>query len=252
MQVCFVTSSTPPFDVLFNRVAAFVTGNGPYCHVECAFEGIALRRLRALRDILVTSGQLPSTLQRARAAVSTVLESFPPNTPDDHMITLAFHALAGSPLGVRVLSPRSSDVLYQPYSAAWRVYRLEGAPRAAVQAQLVWSFTKVGTPYDTMGALTSPWRSKCVHGGGTQEPQRWFCSSLALRFCQNLNMLSDLSLAGTTPNSLERALRQYIKGDAQPKDDGGTFPLTFCADHWSLVASIAPYIVRADLGVLLE
>ena len=252
MNLCFVTSSTVPFDVMWNRVAAWATGGGPYCHVECAFEGITLQRLRALRDVLVTSGQLPSTLQRARDAVSAVLEAFPPNAPGNHTVTLAFHALAGSPLGVRVLSPRSNDVLYQPYSKAWRIYRLEGAPRAAVQAQLVWSFTKVGLPYDTMGALTSPWRSKCVHGGGSPDPDQWFCSNLALRFCQNLNMLGHLSLAGTTPNSLELALHQYIKGDARPDDDGGTIPLTFDAEHWSLVASVAPYIVRADLCGLLE
>ena len=39
MQVCFVTAATPPFSaVLFNRIAAAVTGGGPYCHVEYAFE----------------------------------------------------------------------------------------------------------------------------------------------------------------------------------------------------------------------
>lgn len=250
MLVAFVPASTPPFDLAFNKVAAAVTG-GAYCHCETAFEGLALGRLRAVCDTLNLAHALPESMQRARDAARALLAVFPPRTPDDEPVTLAFHALAGQPLGVRVLSPHAEDVLNRPYDDTWRVYRLPDAPRKAVQAQLVWSLSQVGKPYDTMGALTSPLHSGHAGAVRAPDPSHWFCSNLSLRFLQHLNLCSGLSLTGTTPNSLERALRQYIPADAArlEADTGGAATLQFDAEHWGLVGSIAPYIVRADLGV---
>lgn len=254
MICAFVTPSTPPFNLAFNRVAAAVTG-GSYCHTEVAFEKLPLRVLRELRSNLVAGAKetLASDLERAAVAAAAVLDAFPPNTPDDHEITLAFHAFAGCPLGCRVLSKHATDPLYEPYSDEWRVYHINGAPSNVIQANLVWSLSKCGLPYDTMGALTSPWR-----GANTQcdapDPEHWFCSNLALRFLQHMNMCSDLSMWGTTPNRLEVGLRQY-KGAAAGVDEkseslGGQENIVLGRDHWNLVSSVIPYIIRAKLRLL--
>ena len=192
MLCAFVTPNTPPFDVVFNRLAAKVTG-GAYCHVEVAFENLPLKLLRDLRQKIPESDRVPSELQRVGATLNNVLSSFPPDTPDEHTITLAFHALNGCPLGCRILSEHASDPLYLPYSDDWRVYRLADAPEVATQANLVWCMSKVGLPYDTMGALTSPWRGSQAHGDAL-DPETWFCSNHALRFLQHMNLCSDLSL----------------------------------------------------------
>lgn len=252
MLCAFVTPNTPPFDVVFNRLAAKITG-GDYCHVEVAFDNVPLGQLRKLRQQIPDGTQLSSEMQRVAATLNTVLSSFPPETADQHIVCLAFHALNGSPLGYRILSKHSSDVFYRPYSPAWRVYKLEDAPPCAVQANLVWCMSKVGLPYDTVGALTSPWRGSDAHGDAP-DPEKWFCSNHALRFLQHMNLCSDLSMWGTTPNVLEKELQKYIpassellNGDHGP---GGSALLELDDEHWKLVASVAPYIVRADLKLL--
>jgi len=252
MLCAFVTPQTPPFDVVFNRLAARITG-GDYCHVEVAFEAVSLRVLRNLRQNIPDSDSLSSELQRVGATLTNVLSSFPPDTSDDHTVMLAFHALNGCPLGCRILSKHAADALYLPYSKDWRVYRFSGAPDVAVHANLVWCMSKVGLPYDTMGALTSPWRGAEVHGVDP-DPESWFCSNHALRVLQHMNLCSDLSMWGTTPNRLEHSLRQYIPASSAVLQEnhgpGGTAELKLSKPHWDLVASVAPYIVRAELRLL--
>lgn len=255
MLCAFVTPDTPPFQLVFNKLAARVTA-GPYCHVETAFEGVPLRQLRDLKRSLCDDSNprtLPADLQRCLAATSQVLSLFPPDAKDDHLATIAFHALAGQPLGCRVLSEHAEDPLYRPYDASWRVYRLDGAPENVVQANLVWSLSKVGLLYDTVGALTSPWRS-ATHLSDAPDPEHWFCSNLSLRFLQHLNLCSDLSMFGTTPNSLEKALAKYIPVSAESTETlqthGGTFEIPIDQHHWDLVSSVIPYAIRAKLRVL--
>ena len=252
MLCAFVTPYTPPFDVVFNRLAAKVTG-GDYCHVEVAFEAVPLRLLRSLRRHIPDSDSVSSELKHIGASLDSVLNSFPPDAPDDHCVTLAFHALNGCPLGCRILSERASDPLYLPYSDEWRVYRLAGAPSVALNANLVWCMSKVGLPYDTMGALTSPWRGPEAHGDAP-DPEKWFCSNHALRFLQHMNLCSGLSMWGTTPNRLESALRQYIHPTSallqEDHGSGGSADLDLDTVHWDLVASVAPYLVRAELRLL--
>lgn len=252
MLCSFVTPGTPPFDVMFNRLAAKVTG-GPYCHVETAFEGVSLGKLRELQETLLED-DLPDDLQRVRDATQSILQLFPPQLSDDHKITVAFHALAGCPLGCRVLSEHSEDLLYRPYDDTWRVYRLEGAPDNVVQANLVWSLSKVGLPYDTMGALTSPWRSNSSMCDAP-DPEHWFCSNLSLRFLQHLNICSELSMFGTTPNALEKGLSKYIPPQNASSDNsgsttGGVVSLSFDKEHWGLVSSVIPYVIRSKLRIL--
>lgn len=253
MLCAFVTPNTPPFDVVFNRLAARITG-GDYCHVEVAFEAVPLRILRGMRDNVSGLGvPLNSEVSRVKSTLDNVLKAFPPDTPDDHTAMLAFHALNGCPLGCRILSRHASDPLNLPYSKDWRVYRLPGAPEVAVHANLVWCMSKVGLPYDTVGALTSPWRGAHAHGD-VPDPETWFCSNHALRLLQHMNLCSDLSMWGTTPNRLESSLRQYIPASSpllqKNHGPGGAADLQLDKAHWDLVASVAPYIVRADLRLL--
>lgn len=252
MVVGFVSASVPPFDVFFNRVAAWVT-HGAYCHVECAFEGVSVERLRALRAklnrCLLRARTLTAGQERVLVAVNGVLSQFPPNMPDNYTCTLAFYALAGGePLGVRILSPHASTAFFQPYSDQWRTFRLEGAPTPAVQFALEWSFSKCGLPYDTMGALTSVFRSKHTDCA-TPDPPTWFCSNLALRLLQHLGLCMDAGMTGTTPNSLQARLLEYIPasardldGDADHSEAGGSLVLALDQGHWSVVSSITPFI----------
>ena len=251
----FVSADVPPFDVFFNRLAAWVT-HGAYCHVECAFEGVTIGRLRAIQStlhrLLMRARKLSPAHERVRVAVRGVLAQFPPNMPDDYSITLAFYALAGGePLGVRVLSPHASEPFFRPYSDRWRTYRLEGAPTPAVQFALEWSFSKCGLPYDTMGALTSVLRSRHADCA-IPDPPTWFCSNLALRLLQHLGLCNDLSMTGTTPNILQARLLKYIpvsdgavgakenSDHSSEKGTGGSYAIRLDQGHWSVVTT--PFI----------
>ena len=52
-----------------------------------------------------------------------------------------------------------------------------------------------------------------------------------------------------TPNSLEKALRQYIPEELPRLQEttGGAAVLRWDADHWALVSSLVPFIVGAEL-----
>lgn len=227
MQVCFVKPETPPFDLAFNKLAAMVT-RGAYCHTEVAFDALTVGDLRELKRT-VAAGRKSSELDRIKTTLTKVLEAFPPDVPSEHEVTLAFHALAGCPLGVRVLSEHAADLLYMPYGEGWKVYKLIGAPANVVQTNLVWCLSKVSLPYDTMGALTSPWRAS-TGSCSVPDPEAWFCSNHALRFVQHLNLCSEMSMWGTTPNRLEEGLRQYKEVDPTCNEEeptSGVVQLTF-------------------------
>ena len=198
MAVAFVKASTPPFDVVFNKVAAAVTG-GEFCHCEICFKHVSLVGLRDLLSCY--DGELKKSANiRARDALLHVSSLFPQDCPRNTSVTIAFYALQGMPLGVRVLAELADDPFFQQYGSGWVEYDIEDAPIDVVLSQLVWCLEQSGKPYDVMGALTSPFRSARHHSGMEADRQRWFCSNHALRFCQHMAICGELGLSGTTPN----------------------------------------------------
>ena len=250
MQIAFVDASTPPFDVTFNKVAAAVTG-GRFCHCEIAFEGVKLGKLRGFLPQF--SGSSADSV-RCRDALHTILNLYPPNA-DEELVHVAFFALQGMPLGVRVLSEHSADAFYQKYSDAWKVYQIRGAPGNVLGAQLWWCLKQVGKPYDMMGALTCPLKSNT--SDFEPDRDRWFCSNHALRFVQHMALCQDMSLRCTTPNSLEKGLRKaYKEGIARTFEevenldskeglpDPPLCDLVLDQDHWRIIGDILPSVIE--------
>jgi len=255
MIISFVDPSTPPFDVVFNRVAAAVTG-GKFCHCEIAFENVSLsgvRRLLSCYSTLHSQADL-----RAKGALETVSQLFPPSY--DANITVAFYALQSTPLGVRVLSNLADDPFYQTYRNDWTQYRIAGAPDNVVCSQFVWCLEQVGKPYDIMGALTSPWKSHTSSDGMEADRQSWFCSNHALRFCQHMALLGSMGLSSTTPNELARGLAQTYKDTcstsgeetdetaaavtAEGVQEQVIFDLALNQSHWGVIGDLLPYVIR--------
>lgn len=247
MIVALVKASTPPFDVAFNRLAAFATG-GKYCHCEIAFEDVYLYGLRELLSCYSANSRSEHN-RRARAALKSVCDLFPKNCPADTKLSVAFYALQGMPLGVRVLAEVAEDPFYMKYGKGWRQYVIGGAPGDVVTSQFVWCLEQTGKPYDTMAALTSPFKS--ANGGSGMEPdrERWFCSNHALRFCQHMALCGDLCLSGTTPNDLDKALRDvYIETSESPLDleqESEIFFLNLNQSHWQVIADFVPHVIRS-------
>lgn len=247
MQIAFVDASTPPFDVTFNKVAAAVTG-GRFCHCEIAFDSIKLGKLREFVPLFDKS--TPDDI-RCKDALHSILNLFPPDA-NDELVHIAFYALQGMPLGVRVLSERSADPFFQKYSDAWKVYQIRDAPGDVSGMQLFWCLKQVGKPYDTMGALTCPLKTNT----SDFEPDRdaWFCSNHALRFVQHMALCQDMSLRCTTPNSLEKGLRKaYKEGIARSFEEAenwqqGLDPpvcdLALDQSHWRLIGDILPSVIE--------
>lgn len=259
MIVAFVQPSTPPFDVAFNKLAAVLTG-GSYCHCEIAFKGVPINGLRMLLQCYGTKSQSAHN-KRAREALESVCNLFPKNCPSTTCLTVAFYALQGMPLGVRVLAELADDPFYMQYGDGWRQYTITDAPEDVVTSQFVWCLEQTGKPYDTMAALMSPFKS--AHHGSGMEADRdsWFCSNHALRFCQHMALCGDLGLSGTTPNVLDKELHstyiETLESPVDPEDTSEVFHLNLNQSHWQVIADYVPYVIRSgrfswDRAVLLE
>ena len=249
MLVCFTPADNPPFaGVAFNRLAAWATG-GPYCHCEVAFRNVKISSLQLLHQNLSKSlGNIENPTSkrfqgyvRAREALDRVFTFFPPNIPPKHNIEfLAFHALQGSPLDVRVLSQYFEEPFYQPYNEKWKVYEFSDASDLVKQGQLLWCLGKVGLPYNTLGALWSPMAadSKDIE----LDPDSWWCSNHALRFLQNIALCQQMSLRNCTPNSLAVGFEKaYINFNGKPSE-GERVDFCLGEDHWRSIEAFHPYV----------
>ena len=246
MAVAFVKATTPPFDVYFNRLAAAVTG-GAFCHVEICFKNLYLLGIRRLLSYYVGE-RMSDEKKRARDALRYICSLFPRNCPPNTCITVAFFALQGMPLGVRVLAELADDPFYMMYGEGWTEYEIKKAPDDVVTSQFIWCLQQTGKPYDTMGALSSPLRSAYQHNGMEADRATWFCSNYALRFCQHMAICGDLGLSGTTPNALEKELREtYIDSATASVSELGSsvYSLNLGQEHWSIIGDFVPYVIRS-------
>lgn len=247
MQIAFVDASTPPFDLAFNKVAAAVTG-GRFCHCEVCFDNISLKKLRILATSL---SDFDPKQKKAKEALRSILVLYPSDEQNEK-ITIAFYALQGMPLGVRVLSDRNSDLFLRRYTNAWKVYRIIDAPLSVVAHQLYWALCQVGKPYDTMGALTCPLKTNTRQLEADRNT--WFCSNHALRFVQHIALCQDMSLRCTTPNSLEKALNVIYKQsiatssdkDYTAEEEPSVCDLVLDQSHWSAIEDFVPFVINFD------
>lgn len=257
IKVALVKASTPPFDVLFNKLAARLTG-GDFCHCEIAFEGVSINGLRRLLNHYAARSRSEAN-NRARLALMSVCNLFPKDCPSGTNLTVAFYALQGMSLGVRVLAELADDPFYMQYDDGWRQYVIADAPQDVVTSQFVWCLEQTGKPYDTTGALTSVFRSAHHHSGLEPDRASWFCSNHCLRFCQHMALCGDLGLSGTTPNTLDKELHDiYIEtSDGSVEDAPEVFHLNLNQSHWQVIADFVPYVIRSgkfswDRTTLLE
>lgn len=118
-------------------------------------------------------------------------------------MTLAFAALWGNPMTVRVLTEVSHDSWYQIPDDTTAISEIKGVQEVTKEQSLQtlkFAIEEMGKDYDTSGALCSwlPWSSS--------EPKRqyesYFCSEFCVTALQRIGFMQSLIPLHTTPNAL--------------------------------------------------
>ena len=118
-------------------------------------------------------------------------------------MTLAFAALWGNPMTVRVLTEVSHDSWYQipdDTTAISEIKSVTEVTKDQSMETLKFAIEEMGKDYDTSGALCSwlPWSSS--------EPKRqyesYFCSEFCVTALQRIGVMQSLIPLHTTPNAL--------------------------------------------------
>jgi len=116
-------------------------------------------------------------------------------------LTLAFSALWGNRMTVRVLSDVTHDSWFQIPSDALTIAEIvhSDIAEAKTMETLKFSIEELGKDYDASGALCS-WLP--LAASPKRQYEKYFCSEFVVTAFQRLGSMQDLSAPHTTPNAL--------------------------------------------------
>ncbi len=166
------------FNSSFNKLAALVTGRGPFCHSEFIFHWD--------RD------QLRQVLQRVKG-----FGQLRSKTPKD-ITSIAVYIIWGGEVKYRVL-----DQDYGFYSVPIQDKIHLKISFEKELNMLNWLTNQIGAPYDTTGAVLCmlPWRQYST------SYEKYFCSQLMACALQRLGYLQYCNPGHLSPNTLYRKLQ---------------------------------------------
>ena len=160
----------------FNKFAAGITPGGNFCHCEFVFRW--------------SESQLKEVLQRVKGLGSLRNHSGP--------VDIAVYIIWGDIVRYRVLNG---------YSEFWSVPEKDmikiNTNWENELNTITWLTNQLGTPYDKLGALLSPFHWRKANGAYEQ----YFCSQLMACALQRLGHISNYNPGGLTPNALHAALK---------------------------------------------
>ena len=165
------------FDSVFNKLAAFVTGRGPFCHSEFIFEW--------------DKDELDQVLQRVKGFGLLRLRP-------REKVTVAVYILWGGHVTYRVLD---QDFGFCSVPTRDKIKLDVGFDKEL--NMLTWLTNQMGSPYDTTGAVLCmlPWRKYST------TYDKYFCSQLMACALQRLGYLQYCNPGHLSPNTLYRKLQ---------------------------------------------
>jgi len=187
--------------------------SGEFCHCDLIVHTTPTEVMSAVKDIYnaAQAGKYaPEDCQRILHQIESnfFATEFRKVAQTSDTLTLAFAALWGNRLTVRVLTDVSHDSWFQvpddSLTIADIIQRDVGDEKTS--ETLKFAIEQLGKDYDTSGALCSwiPW--------STDTPQHqyetYFCSEFVVTVFQRLGFMNELSPTHTTPNSLYKFMKK--------------------------------------------
>lgn len=195
------------FAGVFNKFVTWMT-RGEFCHCDLVVHTTPTEVMEVVKQIYSAAQQgeyAPEDCQRILLQIESnfFATEFRKVVQQSDTLTLAFAALWGSTMTVRVLTEVSHDSWYQipnETTAISEIKHMNTITKEQSLETLKFSIEELGKDYDTSGALCSwfPWSSS--------EPQRqyqsYFCSEFCVTAFQRLGFMNTLIPLHTTPNAL--------------------------------------------------
>jgi hypothetical protein len=195
------------FSGFLNKFVTWMT-SGEFCHCDLVVHTTPTDIMEAVKQIYTAAQEneyAPEDCQRILHQIESNFFStgFRNAAQKSDTMTLAFSALWGNPMTVRVLTDVSHDSWYQipgDTTAIAEIKRVESVPKQKSLETLKFAIEEMGKDYDTSGALCSwlPW--------STSEPRRqyesYFCSEFCVTAFQRIGFMDTLVPLHTTPNAL--------------------------------------------------
>ncbi len=195
------------FSGFFNRFVTWMT-SGDFCHCDLVI-------YTTPEDIMNTVKVIYSEAQKNHYApedCTRIIHQIESNffTTDfrkvaqsSDTIVLAFSALWGSPMTVRILNEVSHDSWFQIPNATSDIAEIKHVPninQKQLQETLKFTIEELGKDYDVSGALCSwiPWSNSLPK----RQYETYFCSELVVTSFQRLGLMESLIPLHTTPNAL--------------------------------------------------
>lgn len=195
------------FSSAFNRLATWMTA-GEFCHCDLVVHTTPAEVMDVVKEIYASAQSreyAPGDCERILHQIESNFfgVQFRDVAQKSETITLAFAALWGSPMTVRVLTPVSHDSWYQIPNETTGISEIkvvEGITKEQSLKTLKFGIEELGKAYDVSGALCSwlPWSISKPQ----QQYESYFCSEFCVTACQRLGFMKTLSPLHTTPNAL--------------------------------------------------
>jgi len=195
------------FSGTFNKFVTWMTA-GEFCHCDLVVHTSPADVMEVVKQIYESAQQneyAPEDCQRILHQIESnfFATAFRDAAQKSETLTLAFAALWGSPMSVRVLTEVSHDSWYQipnETTAISEIKHVESVTKEQSLEILKFSIEELGKDYDVSGALCSwlPWSNS----EPKQKYESYFCSEFCVTALQRLGFLQTISPLHTTPNAL--------------------------------------------------
>lgn len=200
------------FSGFFNKFVTWMT-DGEFCHCDLVVHTTPTEVMEVVKNIYQTAqrdGYAPEDCERIIHQIESNFfgTDFRKVAQTSDKLTLAFAALYGNPMTVRVLTEVSHDSWFQvpddTTSISEIIHRDVGAEQSI--ETLKFSIEQLGKQYDTSGALCSwlPWSSE----DPKQQYEKYFCSEFVVTAFHRLGFMENLVPLHTTPNALYKFMKK--------------------------------------------
>lgn len=186
--------------------------DGEFCHCDLVVHTTPTEVMEVVKNIYQSAQKgdyAPEDCQRIIHQIESNFfdTNFRKVAQTSDKLTLAFAALWGNPMTVRVLTDVSHDSWFQvpndSLSIAEIVHRDVGEEKSL--ETLKFSIEELGKDYDTSGALCS-WLP--LSSAPQKQYEKYFCSEFVVTAFQRLGFMNDLIPLRTTPNALYKYMKK--------------------------------------------
>ncbi len=198
------------FAGMFNKFVTWMT-DGDFCHCDLVVHTTPAQLNEVVKHIYlsVQKGEYaPEDCQRILHQIESnfFATEFRKVAQTSETLTLAFSALWGNKMTVRVLTDVSHDSWFQipnDTTAIAEIVHHDVDSEEGLQT-LQFSIEELGKEYDTSGALCSwlPWST----GHPRAKYESYFCSEFVVTAFQRIGRMQELSPLHTTPNALYKCM----------------------------------------------